>query len=299
MGDSHHCGRHRSLDGDARDPRLPRRLAGVRRGTAYSLRVADDTKALWRTYRKTGDAATPRPADPHVCAAREVRRGPHLQRAPFARGRERPRLVRAARADRRHRALRPRARREIRDVRHRTDQGLDHRRTARDGLGAALGSLPRSRDRARDREARGGAAPLADGRGDRRQGRHRGVGARGQPARHLALLHRRARRAVDGLVLDRRSGRTHRHHRGPRGAAARGRSRRHRDEGSDGRGDSQAARAREDRRHALLLRGADAAGDRRGARRHRVARVSQLHTKAILRLRARLSGVASRSSAAS
>ena len=43
------------------------------------------------------------------------------------------------------------------------------------------------------------------------------------------------------------------------------------------RGDRAAARAREARRHALLLRGADAARDRRGARRHRVARLAAPH----------------------
>ena len=40
---------------------------------------------------------------------------------------------------------------------------------------------------------------------------------------------------------------------------------------------SRAPRAREARRHALLLRGADAARDRRGARRHRVARLAAAH----------------------
>ena len=50
------AGVHRGLDGDARDPRLSPELAGVRRGAAYSLRVADDTRALWRSYRKSGDA---------------------------------------------------------------------------------------------------------------------------------------------------------------------------------------------------------------------------------------------------
>ena len=43
------------------------------------------------------------------------------------------------------------------------------------------------------------------------------------------------------------------------------------------RGDRAAARAREARRDALLLRGADAARDRRGARGHRVARLAAPH----------------------
>ena len=54
-------------------------------------------------------------------------------------------------------------------------------------------------------------------------------------------------------------------------------------------GDLGPPRAGEARRHALLLRGADAPRDRRGARRDE-SRVSQLHTKAILRLKAHLSG---------
>ena len=58
----------------------------------------------------------------------------------------------------------------------------------------------------------------------------------------------------------------HRHDRGSRRAGAAGRARPDGDEGGDGRGDLQPARAREDRRHALLLRGADTARDRRGAR---------------------------------
>ncbi len=57
MGDSRRCCSHRSLDGDPRDPRLASRLAGIRRSAAYSLGVADDTKALWRSYRNSGDAA--------------------------------------------------------------------------------------------------------------------------------------------------------------------------------------------------------------------------------------------------
>ena len=44
-----------------------------------------------------------------------------------------------------------------------------------------------------------------------------------------------------------------------------------------GRGDRRAARAREARHHALLLRGADPARDRRGARRDRVARLAAPH----------------------
>ncbi len=48
-------------------------------------------------------------------------------------------------------------------------------------------------------------------------------------------------------------------------------------EGGPRRGDRAPARAREARRHALLLRGADAPRDRRGARRYRVSRLPAPH----------------------
>ena len=179
--------------------------------------------------------------------------------------------------DRRDRALRPRPRREVRDVRDRADQGLDHRRAARDGLGAAFGPLARPRDRARDREARGGAPPLADRRGDRREARHRGGGAR----QSLLDISRSSIAALDELwtvssstgdqvaLID-----TIEDREGPQPDS---RARRDGDEGGDGRGDRRPARAREDRRHALLLRGADAPRDRRGARRDRVPRLAAAH----------------------
>ena len=96
------------------------------------------------------------------------------------RGRGRPRLLRPARPDRRDRALRARPRREVRDVRDRPDQGRDHRRAALHGLGAALGALARARHRARDRRARGASRPRADRRGDLEEARHHRGGARGR-----------------------------------------------------------------------------------------------------------------------
>src|SRR5262249_37238621 len=48
-------------------------------------------------------------------------------------------------------------------------------------------------------------------------------------------------------------------------------------QGGAGRGHRAPARAREARGDALLLRGADPARDRRGARRHRVARLAAAH----------------------
>ena len=97
-----------------------------------------------------------------------------------------------------------------------------------------------------------------------------------QPDRDLALLDRRARRALD-RVRGRRPDRPDRHDRGHAGPGAAVGARADRDEGGARRGDRAPARAREARRHALLLRGADPARDRRGARRHRVARLAAAH----------------------
>ena len=167
-----------------------------------------------------GRPGAPRPADPHVRAAREVRRRPARQRAPGARRGGRPRLVRAARPDRRDRAVRPGARHQVRDVRDRADQGLDHRRAALHGLGAALGAGAGARHRAVDRGARGEAPPRAERRGDLRRARdHRG-GVPGFAARDLPLLDRGARRAVGGRRR-RRPGRADRHARGSGGARSR------------------------------------------------------------------------------
>jgi len=52
-----------------------------------------------------------------------------------------------------------------------------------------------------------------------------------------------------------------------------------RGQGGAGRGDLRSPRAREARRDALLLRGADATRDRRGAGRHRVARLAAAHER--------------------
>ena len=103
-------------------------------------------------------------------------------------------------------------------------------------------------------------------------------GARRGAARDLALVDRRARRAV--VEPDRlgRRGVARRHDRGPaRPRARQASSRRRSCKELIGEAISRAARAREARHHALLLRGAHAAGDRRGARRHRVARVAAPH----------------------
>ena len=69
----------------------------------------------------------------------------------------------------------------------------------------AMDWVPRSvRSRAREieraiAELEAKTRPRADRRGDREEGRDHGRGARGEPHRHLALLDRRPRRALDGL----------------------------------------------------------------------------------------------------
>ena len=74
-----------------------------------------------------------------------------------------------------------------------------------------------------------------------------------------------------------RPGRPHRHDRGHLGAGSGVLARADRAERRARRGDRAPAGAREARRHPLLLRGADAAGDRRGARGDGVARLAAPH----------------------
>ena len=143
--------------------------------------------------------------------------------------------------------------------------------------------VPRSvRARARDIEraidgARGKAAPRADRRGDRREARDHDRRARRLAHRHLALVDRGARRALDDVVRLRRPGLADRHDRGHVRAAAGAGARPDRAPRGARRGDRPPARAREARDHALLLRGADPPRDRRGARRDRVARLAAPH----------------------
>ena len=141
-------GRRRGLAGDALRSGFPSQtaeeLAGKRRILSDVSAGRRDPEAVAGVPPDRRPEAS-RPADPHVRAAREVRRRAARHRPPGARRRGRPRLVRPARPDRRDRALRPGARREVRDVRDRADQGADHRRAARDGLGAALRPGPRAR----------------------------------------------------------------------------------------------------------------------------------------------------------
>ena len=113
-----------------------------------------------------GRPRAPRPADPDLRAARQVRgRQARLVAAAARRG-GRPHLVRAARPDRRDRALRAGPRDQVRDLRHLAHPRRDDRRAALARLGAALRAQPRPRDRARDGRAR--EPPQAHARATRR-----------------------------------------------------------------------------------------------------------------------------------
>ena len=231
--------------------------------------------------------ACARAAGGRLFAAGEVRGGADGQRPAGACRGGRPHLLWAGGADQRDRAFRGRARDQVRDLRDHADQGLDHRRAALAGLGAAFGSRPGAGDRACQRQARASAAARADRRGD---GRRAEDGRRGVPGRagaDLQLDDRGAGRAVERERLERRRGvaaghADRRERAGPGGGHGPDRS-----EGSRGRRDRQAARAREARGGAVLLREPDPReiGEVLGVTE---SRVSQLHTKAVLRLRGRL-----------
>ena len=163
----------------------------------------------------------------------------------------------------------------------------------------AMDWVPRSvrararRDRTRDCGARGEAPPGADRRGDRRQARDHGRGARGQPHRDLPLVDRRARRALDDFVRRRRPGRPDRHDRGHPGAGA---AVGPRPDGAQEALGEAIARLPEREKLVITLYYYEELtlreiGEVLGVTE---SRVSQLHTKAMLRLKARLGGVRSR-----
>ena len=138
-------------------------------GTTMETNVkAVELRELWRRYKEQGDE---RARERLVVAysplvkfiAGRMASGPALAR----RG-GRPDLLRPARPDRGDRALRSRARDQVRDLRRRPGQGGDHRRAPLARLGAALGARPGPRRRAGARRARGGAAARAHRRGDGR-----------------------------------------------------------------------------------------------------------------------------------
>ena len=115
-----------------------------------------DTQALWQEYKRTRDRIlrdrlilTYAPLVKYVAGAPG-------ERPAGTRRRGRPRLLRPSRADWRDRALRPQPRHQVRDLRDRAHQRVDHRRAPLDGLGAAP-VRSRARHRARHRRARGKA----------------------------------------------------------------------------------------------------------------------------------------------
>ena len=247
---------------------------------AYSLPVAkaEDTSALWLAVPQHARPGAPRPADPHLRAARQVRRRPPRQRPARARRRGRPRLVRAARPDRRDRALRPRPRASSsRPTRSRGSGARSSTSCARSTGCRARCAPARARSSARSPSSRRSSAAR---RPTRRSPTKLGITVEeleDEPDRHLPLLDRGARRALDGLGR-RRPGRAASTRSRTRRARARSRALAETEmQGGARRGDLAPARAREARRHALLLRGADAARDRRGARRDRVARLAAAH----------------------
>src|SRR4029079_10945424 len=121
------------------------------------------------------------------------------------------------------------------------------------------------------------AGPGPERRGGRARDRRVGGGLPGEPAADLELDSGRPGRALDRLRLERGPGLAARHDEGPERGRSREGARRQRAEGPPRPCDLEAARAREARDRALLLREPDASRDRRGAGRDRVARVAAPH----------------------
>ncbi|CAA9491321.1 MAG: RNA polymerase sigma factor for flagellar operon, partial [uncultured Solirubrobacteraceae bacterium] len=224
-----------------------------------------------------GRRARTRAAGGGLLAARQVRGRPHVLGTAGPRRGGRPHLLRPRGPHQRDRALRSRARDQVRDLRDHPHQGPDHRRAALAGLGAAVGAGAGARDRARPRQARAQAASHADRRGDRRRALHLHGGVPGVAAADLQLDRGGARRAVVGVGLLGRPGVAARHAARSRCSRSRGAARRLRGQGPALRRDRGAAGAREARDRPLLLREPDAARDRRGPGRHRVARLPAAH----------------------
>ena len=234
---------------------------------------------VWRRYKATGDRAlrdrlilTYAPLVKYVAG----KLGTGL---PRARRGGRPHLVRPARPDRRDRALRPGPRDQVRDLRDLPHPRLDDRRAALARLGAALRAQPRARDRARDGRAR---EPL-QARAQRRGGRRASSASRSSEFQEsLTQISRSSVAALDELWTSGGDGGDtvslidtieDPHAADPTRELRAGR------DASEALAEAiQRLPERETPRgHALLLRGAHAARDRRGAGRHRVARVPAAH----------------------
>src|SRR6185503_17493114 len=212
-----------------------------------------------------------------LLAAGQVRLRPHGLGPAGARRGVRPHLLRPGRPDLGDRALRPGPRDQVRDLRDHPHQGRDHRRAALAGLGAPLGPRPRAGDRASELQARARVAARPDRRGDGLPAGDDRRGVPGRAAADLQLDRRRARRAVDRERFQWRPGLTAGHpdrRERARPVAGHGLDRA---QGPLRRRDRAPARAGEARRRALLLREPDAARDRRGPRRDRVARLPAAH----------------------
>ena len=237
-----------------------------------------ELRDLWRRYKDGRRRRRARAAGRRLLADGQVRRRPPRRRAALARRRRRPDLLRPDGPDRGDRALRARARDQVRDLRDDPDPRRDHRRAALARLGAALG---RARAPARSRPPRRSSSTSCSGRRARRSWPTK-LGITEDELQSLAagdrqLLGLRARRALDGLRLLRRPGLAARHDLRPARRRPAGGARQQRGQGPPHRGDRLAARARAARRRPLLLREPHPARDRRGPRRHRVARLPAAH----------------------
>ena len=138
-------------------------------------------------------------------------------------------------------------------------------------------ALAGARNRGGAGETRARTAAGADRGRARRQSRPERGGAADLAAGDRQLLGLRARRALDDLRLLRRLGLPARHDLRPARRRPAGIARQQRDQGPSHRVDRRAARARAAGRRPLLLREPHPARDRRGPRRHRVARLAAAH----------------------
>ena len=220
---------------------------------------------LWRRYKDTGDPAsrdrlilTFAPLVKYVAG----RMNSHL---PGPRGGERPHLVRADGPDRRRRALRPRPPGEVRDVRRHAHQGRDHRRAALPRLGAPVRSRPLARDRAQGHRA--GAQAAARARPTRSWRRPSGWRCTSSRPRSPRSPTRRSSPSTRRGACPPAASPCRSSTRSPTSGRATRSDLLDVTELRDtlGRRDRPPARAREDRDRPLLLRRADAPGDRRGA----------------------------------
>ena len=123
-----------------------------------------DIKEVWIEYKKTQDRGAAQHPDGELSPPGALQRRAHPRQAARRGGAGRPDVRRHLRPDGRHQRLRPRARRQVRDLLRPAHPRRDPRRAALDGLGAAPGPLPRPQARRRQQAARSRAGPAADQR---------------------------------------------------------------------------------------------------------------------------------------